>query len=91
MSDKKTPYMEGMALFGDGKHADSIEKFEAALAIDPEWDDCLQALAMAQMHSGDLKSALETAKLRAPPGPESPAAGPAAASRSSSSRPWWRR
>ena len=62
MSDKMTAYKEGMALFSEAKHADSIEKFKAALAIDPEWDDCMQALAMAQMHAGDLKAALETAK-----------------------------
>jgi hypothetical protein len=62
MSDKIKPYMEGMALFGEGKHADSIEKFQAALAIDPEWDDCLQALSQAQMHAGDLEGALVTAK-----------------------------
>ncbi len=66
--------MEGMALFSVGKHADSIEKFRAALAIDPVWDDCLQALAMAQMHSGDLNAALETAKHICEVTPEDPLA-----------------
>ncbi|MDF1798328.1 MAG: hypothetical protein P1V81_04060 [Planctomycetota bacterium] len=58
MSDKKTNYMTGMRLYGEGKNAEAIEAFEAALAEDPEWGDCLQALSMAQMNSGDLETAL---------------------------------
>ena len=62
MSDKKTPYMAGLKLFGEGKHTEAIEAFREALVIDPEWSDCLQALSMAQMNSGALDEALETAK-----------------------------
>jgi Flp pilus assembly protein TadD len=62
MSDKKTHYMAGLKAFGEGKHAEAIASFEAALAEAPDWSDCLQALSMAQMNSGDLEKALETAK-----------------------------
>jgi len=61
MSDKKTHYMAGMKLFGENKHSEAAEAFRAALAEDPDWTDCLQALSMAQMNSGKLEEALETA------------------------------
>ena len=74
MSDKKTHYMAGLKAFGEGKHAEAIASFEAALAEDPTWSDCLQALSMAQMNSGALDKALETAKRICELAPEDPLA-----------------
>lgn len=74
MSDKKTHYMTGLRLFGEGKNTEAIEAFQAALAEDPEWSDCLQALSMAQMNSGNLELALETAERICKLAPEDPLA-----------------
>ncbi len=74
MSDKKTHYMAGMKLFGENKHAEAADAFRAALAEDPEWTDCLQALSMAQMNSGKLEEALATALQNCELAPEEPLA-----------------
>lgn len=52
--------MAGMKLFGENKHAEAIDCFNAALAEDPEWSDALQALSMTQMNAGMLEEALTT-------------------------------
>src|SRR5262245_23825349 len=54
----KELYLKGLSLYGQGKHADAIEAFEAAFEADPKRAECLQALAMAQMHAGRLQDAL---------------------------------
>jgi len=54
----KELYLKGLSLYGQGKHADAIEAFESAFAADPKRAECLQALAMAQMHAGRLQDAL---------------------------------
>ena len=51
MSSVKELYLQGLSLYGQGKHADAIAAFEAAFAADPARAECLQALAMAQMLS----------------------------------------
>jgi len=58
VANVKELYLKGLGLYGQGKHADAIGSFEAALAADPKRADCLQALAMAQMHAGRLQDAL---------------------------------
>jgi Flp pilus assembly protein TadD len=54
----KELYLKGLGFYGQGKHADAIEAFEQAVAADASRADCLQALAMAQMHAGKLQEAL---------------------------------
>ena len=58
MSSVKELYLQGLSLYGQGKHADAIAAFESAFAADPKRAECLQALAMAQMHAGRLQDAL---------------------------------
>lgn len=58
MSNVKELYLKGLSLYGQGKHADAIAAFESAFAADPKRAECLQALAMAQMHAGRLQDAL---------------------------------
>jgi len=53
-------YKEGMSLYGQAKHVEAIEAFRQALEHQPDWSDCLQALGMAQMNSGQLTEALAT-------------------------------
>ncbi|MEM7305702.1 MAG: tetratricopeptide repeat protein [Planctomycetota bacterium] len=60
MADVKELYLQGLSLYGQGKHAEAIDAFQQALALDPERAECLQALSMAQMHAGKLKDALES-------------------------------
>ena len=59
MADVNELYLKGLGLYGQGKHAEAIEAFAAALEAAPERADCLQALSMAEMHAGRLKEALE--------------------------------
>jgi tetratricopeptide (TPR) repeat protein len=53
-------YKRGLALFGQGKHAEAIAAFGAALEERPDWLDGLHALATAQSKSGDQDAALAT-------------------------------
>jgi tetratricopeptide (TPR) repeat protein len=53
-------YKRGLALFGQGKHAEAIAEFRAALEARPDWLDGLHALATAQSKSGDQDAALAT-------------------------------
>ena len=48
MDDKTKLYLKGLKLFGENKHTEAIAEYERALAIDPDWTDCLHALATAQ-------------------------------------------
>lgn len=58
MTDVKELYLQGLGAYGRGNHGEAIEAFEKALAADETRADCLQALAMAQMHAGRLQDAL---------------------------------
>jgi len=58
VTDVKELYLKGLSCYGQGKHAEAIEAFEQALALDASRADCLQALSMAQMHAGKLQDAL---------------------------------
>ena len=58
MTSVKELYLKGLSLYGQGKHSDAIAAFEAAFEADPQRAECLQALAMAQMHAGRLQDAL---------------------------------
>jgi Flp pilus assembly protein TadD len=60
VADVKELYLEGLGLYGQGKHAEAIKVFEQACSADPERADCLQAMSMAQMHAGRLEEALKS-------------------------------
>jgi tetratricopeptide (TPR) repeat protein len=55
-------YERGVDLFAEGKLAEAIEAYRQALTIDPGFVDALHGLAMAAADSGDLETAIETAR-----------------------------
>jgi len=67
-------YKQGLALYGQQKFAEAGEAYSQALALRPDWSDCLQALGMSQMNGGDLKAALETLTRVTELAPEDPLA-----------------
>ena len=60
MSERVEHYKEGLAHFGQNEFIEAIECYGRALEEDPDWVDCLHALAMAQMNSGDGETAVAT-------------------------------
>ena len=60
MSDRIEHYKEGLGHFGQNKFIEAIECYNRALEEDADWVDCLHALAMAQMNSGDGEAAVAT-------------------------------
>ena len=62
MSERMTLYKEGLALFGQQKNREAVEKYRKALESDPDWTDCLHALAMALSQTGDHDQAIEIGK-----------------------------
>ena len=58
MADKESIYDEGLDLAFDGDFAGAIEKYRAALAIDPAYVDAVHALAMAHKERGELDAAI---------------------------------
>lgn len=62
MAGKEELYDEGLDLAFDENYAGAIEKYEAALEIDPAYSDALHALAMAHSETGDLQAAIEVGK-----------------------------
>jgi Flp pilus assembly protein TadD len=74
VSSVKELYLKGLGFYGQGKHADAIQAFEQAVAADPTRADCLQALAMAQMHAGKLQDALKSVLKLTEMTPEDPQA-----------------
>ena len=53
-------YKQGHRLYGQNRFDEAIAAYREALAVRPDWSDCLQALGMAQMHKGELEAALAT-------------------------------
>lgn len=51
--------MRGLALFGEGKHAEAVQEYEAALAAKPDWTDAMHGLAMAHKNAGAFDKAIE--------------------------------
>lgn len=74
MSEASDHYMRGMTLYGEGKNEEASEAYRAALALEPDWSDCLQALGMAQMNAGHLDEALATLQRVVELAPEDPLA-----------------
>ena len=55
-------YMEGLRLYGEQDHANSVQAYEKALELAPEWTDAMHGLAMASMHAGAVDRAIEVGK-----------------------------
>ena len=62
MEGKEELYDEGLDLAFDENYAGAIEKYEAALEIDPAFTDALHALAMAHAELGNLDAAIDAGK-----------------------------
>ena len=62
MAGKEELYDEGLDLAFDENYAGAIEKYKAALDIDPGYTDALHALAMAHAETGDLDAAIAAGK-----------------------------
>lgn len=62
MADKEDLYDEGLDLAFDGKFREAVDKYRAALEIDPGYVDAVHALAMAHKELGDLDEAIEVGK-----------------------------
>lgn len=65
-------YKRGHALYGERRWDEAIAAYEAALAVDAGWSDCVQALGMAQMQKGALDEALATMLRATELSPEDP-------------------
>jgi Flp pilus assembly protein TadD len=74
MSEATQHYKAGLALFGEGRNAEAIAEYRLALEAQPDWADCLHALATAQMNAGMLDDAIETSKRVTELHPEDPLA-----------------
>lgn len=74
MSSAADHYRAGLAAYGKRDYAAAIASYERALSERPDWTDCLQALGMAQMHSGQLDKALKTLERVTTLAPEDPLA-----------------
>ncbi len=59
MTGSSDHYRQGLAHYGKRAYPEAIEAYRRALAVRPEWSDCIQALGMAQMHAGLLEDALQ--------------------------------
>lgn len=62
MAGKEEFYDEGLDLAFDEDYPGAIEKYKAALEVDPGYTDALHALAMAHAETGDLDEAIEAGK-----------------------------
>lgn len=57
-NDAREHYRSGHRLYGQKEWDGAIAEYEKALALEPDWSDCIQALGMAQMQKGELEAAL---------------------------------
>lgn len=62
MASKEELYDEGLDLAFEGKFRDAIEKYRAALEIDPSYADAVHALAMAHAELEELDEAIAAAR-----------------------------
>ena len=60
MSERKTPYLAGLKLFGENRHEEAIVEYRKALELSPDWTDALHALATAQSKLGRQDEAIAT-------------------------------
>lgn len=58
MAERTEYYKKGLKLFGERKHDEAIAEYQKALAVSPDWEDALHALAMAFSASGKHDEAI---------------------------------
>ena len=59
---RQSLYLEGLALFGKDQHEEAVAKYDAALALDPDWTEALHGKAMALMRLERYDDAIEVGK-----------------------------
>jgi len=62
MPSKDDLYDEAIDLFGDGKLAEAVAKYEEALALDPSFADAWHGLAVVLAEMGEHQRAIEAGK-----------------------------
>ena len=62
MADKWELFDLGVDLVAEGKHEEAVKKYEEAVALDPEFADAWQGLALALNDLGRHERAIEAAK-----------------------------
>lgn len=62
MAGKEELYDEGLDLAFEGKFREAIERYRAALALDPDYVDAVHALAMAHAELEELDEAIAVAQ-----------------------------
>ena len=62
MPSKEALYDAGIDLVADGKLAEAVEQYRAAIALDPDYADGWQALALAYNELQQHAQAIEAAK-----------------------------
>jgi tetratricopeptide (TPR) repeat protein len=62
MPSKEDLYDEAVDLFGEGKLDEAVERYRAAIAIDPAFVDAWHGLAMAYHDAGRHAEAIEAGK-----------------------------
>src|SRR5690348_2386763 len=62
MATAEELYDQGVDLFAEGKYAEAVRAYEAALAADPSLVDALHGLAMAHAEQGEIDAAIGAAK-----------------------------
>ncbi len=62
MAERVEHYKRGLKLFGEQKHVEAIAEYQKALALSPDWEDALHALAMAFSASGNHDEAITVGK-----------------------------
>jgi Flp pilus assembly protein TadD len=65
-------YDRGVDLFAEGKYAEAVRAYEAAIEADPGLVDALHGLAMAHAENGDLEAAIRAAKRITEASPDDP-------------------
>ncbi|MEW6271785.1 MAG: tetratricopeptide repeat protein [Thermodesulfobacteriota bacterium] len=62
MPSKEDLYDEGLDLAFEGRYRDAIERYRAALELDPSYVDAVHALAMAHAELEELDEAIAVAQ-----------------------------
>ena len=62
MADKWDLFDQGVDLVAEGKLAEAAQKYEEAIALDPDFADAWQGLALAMNELGDHPRAIEAGK-----------------------------
>ena len=59
MDERTEHYMNGLALFGEGKPLEAVEAYKKALEVSPDWTEAMHGLAMAYMNANKIDEAIQ--------------------------------